>query len=285
MSREKIFNYINEVKQQRQLQEEQESIMESEDYKLRKIVENTGNCKTFVIGKIIGKLYVNSLPLDDEYKDVQSDNLEDEMVNYVKDNGGVQYMENAINKTGSDKLKKILETADKISNRYAVDKEGSVSLISYKDLDYNPTEEDNKDIDDTIDNLEFDDIADIVRGNVKNTILSEIDRAKQSEERQQSLQDDLANDESIISDDDIDDAMDVVGESTFYEATLFEAMMLKNTTKYVKENYDVEMVNDMALTESTKELTKINVLHALMLESYSKYDLTDLRDKYLQESL
>lgn len=285
MSREKIFNYIDTVKKERQLQEEQNSIMESTSYKLRKITENTEVCKNFVIGNIIGKLYNESLPLDNDYKDAQSDNIQREMVEYITDNGGSKYFENTVKETGSSKLQKILETANKISQRYALNKETSINTISSKDLDYNPTQEDDKDIKDTIDTLEFDDIADIVRTNVKNTILSEIDRAKKAEERQQSLQDDLANDESITSDDDIDNAVGAVGESTIYEATLFEAMMMKNVSDYIKEGYEDGMANDMGLSKSTRELTKLNVLNALNLKSYSKQDLTNLRNKYLQESL
>lgn len=285
MSREKIFNYIDTIKRERQLQEEENSVMESESYKLRKITENTECCKNAVIGRILGKLYVDSLPLDDDYKGVQSDNLQNEMVEYIKDNGGSQYLEKAIKKTGSNKLQKILETANKISARYAMDKESNLETISSKDLDYNPTQEDDKDIDNTVDTLEFDDIADIVRTNVKNTILSEIDRAKQNEERQQLLQNDLANDENITSNEDIDNAVESVGESTFYEATLFEAMMMKNVTNYVKEGYDDSHASDLSLSKSTKELTKLNVLSTLKLESYSKQDLTNLRDKYLQESI
>lgn len=285
MSREKIFGYINTVKKERQLQDEENSVMESESYKLRKIAENTECCKNEVIGKIVGKLYIDSLPLDDDYKGVQADNLQNEMVEYIKDNGGSQYLESAIKRTGSNKLQKILETAKIISTRYALDKESNLETISSKDLDYNPTQEDDKDIDDAVDTLEFDDISDIIRTNVKNTILSEIDRAKKNDERQQALQDELANDEDITSNEDIDDAVESVGESTFYEATLFEAMMMKNVAGYVKEGYNGNDASDLGLSKSTKELTKINMLNTLMLESYSKQDLINLRDQYLKESL
>ena len=286
MNKEKVFDYINAVKQERDLITETNEIQESTNVKLRIIADNTEKCRKDVICTLLGKIYIQSLPLDDEYKDSHEDELVNDIHDCIEGKGGVKYIMEAIRKTNSNKLQKIVETADKISSRYGLDKEVNVSLLSSKDLDYKPSDEDKKDINDTIEDLETEDIADIIRDNVKTTIMSEIDRAKKHEEAKAKLEENLALNDNIRSDEDIDQALEEnpVAESTFYEGTLFEAMMMKYTNDYIKEGAEIEFANDAALNRSTRDLTKLTLLNTLMLESYSPKDLNNIRDQYLNEA-
>lgn len=284
MSKNVIFNYIDAVVTEKKKQEDIESFNEGTNVKLSVIAKNTDDCRESVVATILGKLYVNSIPLDSDYIDSHETDLIDDFANFLKEKGGCEYIKEAINRTQSPKLKRIMECASKIANKYEFNKESNVSQISAKDLDYRQDDEDKKDIENTMDSLEFDNIADVIKQNVKQTIQSEIDKAKQCEQIKNDLQAELSEDDDITSEDDIDNAveLDTVGESTFYEPTLLEAMMVKYSTQYLNEGASSDYANDKALNESAKDLTKLTLLNTMNIESFDAFKLDDIKNNYLQ---
>ena len=158
------------------------------------------------------------------------------------------------------------------------------------DLVFKMDGETEKKIDVINQDLELDDIAKVISDNVRNTAMSEINRAKEEKENMKQIETDLANDINVKS------------EAAIERELLFEGIMIgkMNKLSYTTESTDdVYLYNAMkdytgafyeggesataeeiAFVESVRELTLLSMERALKIKKYSLQDIKNLANEY-----
>lgn len=302
----KILSFIDQVNDRQRKAELDNKWHSDPIYKKRMLDRCKDKAKDCCFNRIIGDVYVNALPLSPSYKSAYGDELRDDMTQYIVrrcPNGVSFYMKEAIKKKSpiADKINKHVNTMVK---DYYSEMDRNPTDYSDEDMVFKMDDEQQEKINSISRDLELDDISKLISDNVKSSAIAEIIRAKKEKQAIKDIEDELANDPSITTDNAIESALSLRGfEKKIYEPTLFEAMMIGNMKKVndgkiepactygameefgVYENADAPVYasnSEMAFIESVKDFTKLSIVRALKLESITPRDITKMTYKYMK---
>lgn len=270
-----MLSFINALEAEKREAEANKSILNDPLIKERKLSDSIKECKHAIVTKVFGDLYINALPLDQDYKDANCSELKSKMSEFIDNNGGTDFITERMRKTNSYALKTILETADKIAMKYENECRNNFDKLTVENLNYHMSDDDEKYIDRITQDLRLDDVSDIIQQQVQSTLDDEIERSRFEEEDKQMLQSRLEEDETITSESAIEDAIRThyMGrENKIYQPSLFESILLCESTK--------ESDPDIALGNTLVEYTIHSVANTMKLKDYDIESTIALSNKY-----
>lgn len=289
MKENEMMSFISELENDKKKAEQTKTITETTAYKLNKIKQVKEEARDLCIDKIFAKLYKDAIPMEDETKDLLSDDLDAEIAEFIKakqPKGSTYYVKEAIKK-GSKPAALLMEKVDKLLTETFKD-----TALNIKDV---PSDEIKFDIDDPSteeklnqisSTMQFDELSDAIKQNVKIAANSEINRVKEERMKIKEIEDELKGDENVTNESAINFELQKRGivspKSKLYQPTLFEGVMI-NKLNLVKESgleLAPDEMNQLAFVESTKEMTKLMMMKSLMMESFSNNDVKKLATNY-----
>ena len=289
MKENEMMSFISELENDKKKAEQTKTITETTAYKLNKIKQVKEEARDLCIDKIFAKLYKDAIPMEDETKDLLSDDLDAEIAEFIKakqPKGSTYYVKEAIKK-GSKPAALLMEKVDKLLTETFKD-----AALNIKDV---PSDEIKFDIDDPSteeklnqisSTMQFDELSDAIKQNVKIAANSEINRVKEERMKIKEIEDELKGDENVTNESAINFELQKRGivspKSKLYQPTLFEGVMI-NKLNLVKESgleLAPDEMNQLAFVESTKEMTKLMMMKSLMMESFSNNDVKKLATNY-----
>ena len=315
-SESKVLTFMEQVQEQKLIKEQEDDFMNSTDYKLKVLDQCENNAKDICLDKIFAKIYKDAVPLNDEYKQAYDADLDAEFKDFIQTkcpNGLEYYVKEGI-KRKSPFAKKVLEAVNELVKEEFHDKAMNIEDIDPKDLVFNSSDDVQQRLNLVGQELNAPEISQAVKDNVKQTALSEISRAKKEKETLKNIESEMANDVNINTVEAVNNALEMrdLGKPVDYKPSLFEAIninkynklkpayesgSLTNTNLYGtlhdvfgKEEVATESgeipetsLADLAFVDTVKEYTALSMLKALKLESFNKYEVSDLADQYAME--
>lgn len=275
--RTRVFNFIDEVKRRRQMDKELSDAINSPEIKLRKIQQAKNDGVNKCLNVILGKLYCKSLPVDGVIPPTMSVNgsictrvepvqMHDQMKDFINSRcngkGPVFYIHEAIKRTGSPVLREMLEGCKKIVNEQYQDKEMHPETITDDDMEFKLTNGSEEKLNQLMDHLQLDDLADVIKQNVKTNTIEEIEAAKKEREERQNLEKELKNDPAITTEEKVLEScmyMQARGPKVFHPS-LFQGILIHkfNHLPYYEstEAVDYPIMEVQPMTEGVGSVVK-----------------------------
>ena len=306
MDNTKVLNFIDELEQERRNEVDNNRLKDSISYKYNCLNKAKKDGVEECLSKSFEKFYLDAIPLNDEYKTANHDDLCNDVHDFIKKQGAksmTYYVGEARKK--SPVMKKLYESVEKLVDDKFKEKEEKINETKPElDLVFKMDGETEKKIDVINQDLELDDIAKVISDNVRNTAMSEINRAKEEKENMKQIETDLANDINVKSEAAIERELSLRGinQKAVFQPSLFEGIMIgkMNKLSYTTESTDdVYLYNAMkdytgafydggdsatpeeiAFVESVRELTLLSMERALKIKKYSLQDIKNLANEY-----
>lgn len=307
---QKVIDFISRVKDFKDQEAKDNAFRNSEDYKLKCLNNNQDEAKGICLDMLFSKIYKDALPLNDDYKVAHGDDLDAEMKDFINSRcpkGMAYYVHEGIKK-GSKAAKKIMDETDKI-----VDDDYNKKAMNLEDYDadelvFRSSDDTRKRIDAMSNDLDIDQVSSAIKDNVKASAISEIKRAKDAEKERKALEEELKNDMSVTTPEQVAEAVELRGLNTprDFQPTLFQGIMIGKLDKFTKMQESGQLENEyiyntlaefglpepdgdgphyattqeLAFIESVKEYTKLNIIKALKLERFDPVTINNMANEY-----
>lgn len=302
----RLLDFIDNIENEERNKKAESDFKNSDTYKLRMIDKSRDEAKKEYLTKVLSDTYRDAIPLNDEYKVAYKDDIDKCFRDFLNERcpQGVEYYIKEAIKKNSGFAKKVLEAV----NHLVDEKYNKLSLkleeVTDEDLVFNNDKDEQKKVNVVGRELNTDEVASIVKDNVKQTAVSEIQRAKEEKEKLQAVEDELANDVKMNTPQKVEEAMRLKGLGQgYYKPSLFNGIMISNMNKIQAkmesgDNCDYSTYNalkdypmtlnesatpqELAFIESVKEYTGYALVKALKLESFDMYKINNLAQSYAQ---
>lgn len=278
----KVMDFINAKNKEMSNATKFDAINQSPEIKLRKLNDECQKGKSLCIDSIIARVYKDALPYDDPKKNCSDDEAIADVQRFISTRtdgkNSEYYVREALKKNDSSVLKSILTEAENLTKSFYKEKAKDIGKINISDLHYSSNNIGKEDIDKITKKLELDEIADIIRENVKKTMAQEAEKAKRESEYNKSIEDTLAADPTVNDDTSMEAALEklnTIKTPTIYQPSLFEAVMIK-----FAGNTALESSGNGFVTEAIHEYTLLNVSKALRLENFTVESVRKLANSY-----
>ena len=299
----KVLSFMEQVRKIENRERAHKEVFESTDHKYKVLDSECEKGKGICLDAIFSKIYKDAVPLSDDYKVAHGEDLDAEFKDFINDRcpKGMEYYVKEAIKKGSEPAKRIMEAVEKVVKDDYAQKARNIENLDSSDLVFRMTDDTQEKINAITDDMGIDDLTTIIHDNVKNSVISEINRAKQEKENLENLESELANDMNMTSEAAIEKelARRGYGKSEIFQPRLFQGIMIGMTEKvqnmfestgveYQYEalsefNYNTDgssSIEEAAFVESVKEFTKLNVVKALKLEKFTPKTVDLLASKY-----
>ena len=302
----RLLDFIDNIENEERNKKAESDFKNSDTYKLRMIDKSRDEAKKEYLTKVLSDTYRDAIPLNDEYKVTYKDDIDKCFRDFLNERcpQGVEYYIKEAIKKNSGFAKKVLEAV----NHLVDEKYNKLSLkleeVTDEDLVFNNDKDEQKKVNVVGRELNTDEVASIVKDNVKQTAVSEIQRAKEEKEKLQAVEDELANDVKMNTPQKVEEAMRLKGLGQgYYKPSLFNGIMISNMNKIQAKmesgdnceysTYDAlkdypmtlnesATPQELAFIESVKEYTGYALVKALKLESFDMYKIDNLAQSYAQ---
>jgi hypothetical protein len=280
----RVLDFIDNLNKLREQEKEREIQNSSPDMKLRKLNSEVEKGKSYCIDGILGRIYKDALPFEDPQKNCPDDTARGIMHDFIAartgGKGSEYYVREAIRRNNSPTLKNIMDGVNDIVKEFYAENAKNIGVIKIEDLDFNNNMPNEK-LDRLGRNVGIDEIAELIRDNVNDTLKNEADRAKREEEYRQEIEDQLSQDLNVTDDASMESAVDKIlsknlRQPRVYQPSLFEAITVGKTSVMTESSMEDVM------TESIREYTKLNIIKALALESFNLKNIKDMANNYLR---
>lgn len=313
-SENKVLSFMEQVQEQALVKEQEDSFKNSIDYKLKVLDKCEDDAKAVCLDKIFSKIYKDAVPFNDEYKTAYGDDLDKEFSDFIQTRcpKGIEYYVKEGIRKKSPFAKKVLEAVDELVKDQYRDKAFNINDYEPKDLVFKSSDDVQQKLNLIGQELNVPEISQAVQNNVKQTAISEINRAKKEKETLKNIETELANDVNINTVEAVENALELrgLGKAKVYKPSLFQSIMINKTNNLVNMNESGELpsvylynsleeifgketkveesensdtnasLEELAFVEAVKEYTCLSILKALKLESFNKYTVSDLADEY-----
>lgn len=302
----RLLDFIDNIENEERNKKAESDFKNSDTYKLRMIDKSRDEAKKEYLTKVLSDTYRDAIPLNDEYKVAYKDDIDKCFRDFLNERcpQGVEYYIKEAIKKNSGFAKKVLEAV----NHLVDEKYNKLSLkleeVTDEDLVFNNDKDEQKKVNVVGRELNTDEVASIVKDNVKQTAVSEIQRAKEEKEKLQAVEDELANDVKMNTPQKVEEAMRLKGLGQgYYKPSLFNGIMISNMNKIhakmesgdnceystydALKDYPMTLnesatPQELAFIESVKEYTGYALVKALKLESFDMYKIDNLAQSYAQ---
>lgn len=299
-----VINFIDEVNKQRSLDNAYDSINNDPTIKLRRLNETKQKGVDTCMNHILSKICMNAIP-EVNGRVADTPDLDKFVSDYIARRScgkGLEfYVKEAIRKNpkNTSVIKNVYESVQKIVNGEYMEKTLNPESITEEDYDFKMTPEITDKLSAVIRDNHLDDLADVIKDNVRDTAITEVELAKKEKEDRLALEEELTNDESITTESALMEALKEreVGKSTsIYTPSLFEGVMISkfnamesvdskigetefNIPEYVTEgvidkikaSFKAKAESDAKVTISKSHPTFIASIEGMYKAIYSEY--------------
>jgi len=310
---EKVFDFMRLVQEQMDAMQDEEDFRNSTNYKLKMLDKCEHDAKDICLDRLFARIYKDATPLSDDYKNAYTDDLDTAFHQFMQQRcpKGMEYYVKEGLKKKSPFAQKALEAVNDLVDSEYRDKAMNIEDIDPNDLVFATDDDVQKKIDVIGQDLSVPEISQAVNTNVRNTILSEIRRAKERKNAEKNLELDLANDIQVNSQESVESALELHDVKVRdYTPSLFNGILINKINELRPRYESGELQNvftydalvdfgkpspyeegaepkyaslqDLAFIEAVKEYTGWSVLKALRLESMDKNRVNDLAHEYAQ---
>lgn len=305
MNETKVLSFIDQIEAERQNKIQDTEFTNSLEYKYKCLNKAKEDGKKECLNKIFEKFYLNSIPLNDDYKSACCDEIKSDINGYVKSRGydDIAYYVGEAMRKGSKAACRIMESVQAIIDESFKEKEMNINDYNASDLVFKMDDDMVKKIDIVSQDLELDDLSKVISDNVKNTAVAEIKRAKREKEEAKALEAELANDLNVTNESAIDFALELRGmkDKKIFQPSLFEGIMIGKLEKTslmaesgapsvylynamsdygMSENNSFASPEEIAFVESVREYTLLNISKALKLENFNLSMIREMAQEY-----
>lgn len=261
-----LLSFIDYLEQQEKRSQDMDKLKNTPGKKIEKLNSCRNEAREKFIREILIKFMANSVPVDDEAKLTDMDEIKSKAAEFIDTHDSVKYVYEAKDK--SKKIKELVDKSHKVIDAEYRDKSAKLSELSIDDLNYTIGDEEEKKIDRISSDLELDDLSELIKDNVKTTTIEEIERAKHEEMEKEELEEQLAADDNIDSEEALEKAIarHHIGRQKIYSPSIFEAV-LSSKMKYATESVDEY---GRCLTDAIMEYSFISAAHSLGIKEIDK---------------
>ena len=303
----RLLDFIDNIENEERNKKVESDFKNSDTYKLRMIDKSRDEAKKEYLTKVLSDTSRDAIPLNDEYKVAYKDDIDKCFRDFLNERcpQGVEYYIKEAIKKNSGFAKKVLEAVNHLVDEKYNKLSFKLEEVTDEDLVFNNDKDEQKKVNVVGRELNTDEVASIVKDNVKQTAVSEIQRAKEEKEKLQAVEDELANDVKMNTPQKVEEAMRLKGLGQgYYKPSLFNGIMISNMNKIQAkmesgDNCECGTYNalkdypintdetsstpqELAFIESVKEYTGYALVKALKLESFDMYKLDNLAQSYAQ---
>lgn len=219
--------------------------------------------KTIIFKDILFETICKSLYLDEDFVTEQSQEIKILTDKYVDDNGGFKLLENAIKSKPVtisilQSIKNVCESvAKEVCERKTQQAKKEASL---DDFSFVINDEEKELLDYKKTDLDLDELADAVKNKVLTVVLDEKERQNKEEELYGSIEEELKNDETLKTEEDIKEAATkmMIKNNPIEETTLFNAL-LRHSYKDTLESLTLRSNEDVEREESNRKDESIHL--------------------------
>lgn len=288
-SKQSVSSFIKKLEHEDIAEKNAAALKNMTSTKLNRISQKSEEAKELTTADIFAKIYRDALPIDDSYKVASACELDNGVTSFVKTKcKSLSPYKYIVERAGSgcksaeNMMSAVNESVDEYFKKFYE----SVKDTDFEDIEM--PESDRKTIVDKIsDDMGYDQVSDIIKEHVKETVQDEIRKTKAEDEHVKELEDSLANDETLTTESAIDKKLQDIGESGSvpYVPSLFTGIMINKTDAFTESGLDEEHIQKKAFFESVKEYTLWDMMHTLGLEDYSKGDIDFIATKYARGTI
>ena len=250
--------------------------------------------KEVLFKDIMTNIYLESVYLDDDFKQEHAANLKEVMAEYLDNNGGFKILESACKTSKSKVLKNMKNVIEGCARKASLRKtkelqeacagknKGAKALevMNQKhsfDLNDEELEEYNK----SREKLSEDEIVNLVRDKVLDVVKDESERQRDIEAFEQELEEkvqelDTEKERTALK----ESVTQAMNSGTFVDSSLFESInvsTMKEMMAELKNNGVEESVDmDLVMAESIAKYTLLEVMNTLCLENFTRADVQRL---------
>lgn len=308
----KVFNFMDLVQENLNTLRADDDFRNSTSYKLKLLDQSEKDAKEICLDQLFQKIYKDATPLSDDYKNACCDDMDTAFQQFMQQRcpKGIEYYVREGLKRKSPFAQKALEAVENLVDDVYRNKAMNIDDVKPDDLVFACDDDVQKKINIIGEDLGVPEIAQRVNANVRNTILSEIRRAKEKKNAEKEMEMSLANDINVNTPEALESAMEYhdMNKAKDYVPTLFEGILVNKMNKLrpayesgelqnkfiydallpfskrsvYKENGEPEYatLQDLAFIEAVEEYTAWSVLKCLKMESLNKYEIKDLAQEY-----
>ena len=251
--------------------------------------------KEILFKDIMSNIYLESVYLDDDFKQENTANLKAVMINYIDKNGGYQLLESAFKQSRGNKVLKVMkDVIESCSRKASLRKtkelqeacagknKGAKALeVMNQKHSFDLNDEEMREYNKSREKLSEDEIANLVKNKILDVIKDESERQRDIEAFEQEIQEkseELASEkEKAALKESVTNNMNM---GTFTDTTLFEAInisSMKELMQEMRESGVEESVDmDLVMAESISKYTLLEVVNTLRLENFSRDDVQRL---------
>lgn len=283
----KMINLMDEINKTVDAQKATHALLNSVSMKRKKLEKVKDEAEGICLDTIFHKIYKDALPVSDDHKVIHGVELDTEMDDFIKykEPKGLQYYVREAKRKGNTAAGVLLESVHRLVKDYFYEVGMNINAYDSDDIKFEPDSEVVRDgIQRITDKMNTEDIAEVIRNNVKQAAIEDITKRKEQAEDMKDLVDDIKNDPSIVSEKALDMKLGLanIRQKKIFQPSLFEGIMI-NKTNLMKEaapDMDSSYIGKKAFTESVKEMTKILVMEAFDVEPMPLREKLDMADKY-----
>lgn len=285
-----VINFIDEVNKQRSLDDTVKAINDDPAIKLRRLNETKKQGVNACMNSIFAKICADAIP-EINGRTADTPDLDKVVSDYVSRRTGGKdlefYVKEAIrrNPKNTDVIKNMYESVERIVNKEYEDKTLNPETITENDLAFRLTPEIDDKLSTVIKDNNLDDLAEVIKDNVRNTAITEVELAKKEKEERMALEEELTNDDSITTEAALEEALRERGigrDVSVYTPSLFEAVMINKfneAAKNVQPVYETEYTLENAyVTEGV--IDKIKSAFKAKAEADAKATIASSHPKF-----
>ena len=229
-----VINFIDEVNKQHSYDKAMDNVNNDPSIKLRRLNDTKKQGVDTCMNHILSKICSNAIP-EVNGRVANTPDLDKFVSDYIDKRSGGKgiefYVKEAIrrNPKNTAVIKHIYESVEKIVNEEYTDKVINPDSITEEDYEFKITNDMDEKLSSVIRDNNLDDLAEVIKDNVRNTAVTEVELAKKEKEERLALEEELTNDDSITTEAALEEALKERGigrDVSVYTPSLFEAVMI-----------------------------------------------------------
>lgn len=284
MNDNKVVSFIDEVNKERSNINAQNMRVNSIPAKTAQLNKNIDQAKKDCMEYIFADFYKNSIPIDREYITANSEELENQMKDFINrqtaDKGVECYVREAIKK-GNKSMEQIVESVGRFVNDCFREKKEDIQKFDIGSLNWKFDDDKKRTLDQIAKDANLDEVSSYIRKNVTGAIEYEKQKIADKRDSLKALQEEMNDNDELTSESAIDEYLFYTGNrertNLLYQPSLFEGVMIN---KFNHGDTSTMESQQECYYEAVGEFTLLNMNKALRVNSYNLNDVRNLAKQY-----
>lgn len=260
--------YLNRLDSAKKENDIKVNLQKDPELQSRAIDKACKKCKIVSLDKMLGKIYNDAIPVEGPIVDVDKD-ICDYIDTKTQGKDTEFYIKEALRRNHSPFLNRMCEAADDMAKKHKARKEEmikddpNITLDELENYRYDKQENDN--LEAITNDMGFDEVSEIIRQNVKNTIQDEYMRSNNEEKQIKALEDELANDEQIIDQETMESGLSKELNKRRIFSEIHQPSLFEGILKYYTESCSSSSNTDI-MYKTICDYTLLSTMKALKLD-------------------